>query len=83
MSRLIGLILVLPSRVRLMATLDSTNVGKFAVRRFTSVALIPPTNRLALELVRPVLRQRGRLWLVCFLPRLILCLLLFPRLLLP
>ena len=57
MSRLIGLVLVLPSRVGLMATLDSTNMGEFAVRRFTSVTLIPPTNWLALELIRPVLRQ--------------------------
>ena len=64
-----------------MAALDSTNMCKFAVRRFASVTLIPPTNRLALELVRPVLWQGGRL--VWLLPRLILCLLLFPRLFLP
>ena len=38
-------------------TLDGTYMCEFAVGRFAGVALIPPTNRLALELVGPVLRQ--------------------------
>ena len=66
-----------------MATLDGTYMCEFAVGRFAGVALIPPTNRLGLELVGPVLRQGVGLWLICLLPRLILSLLLFPRLFLP
>ena len=69
--------------MRLMATLDGTYMCEFAVGRFAGVALIPPTNRLALELVSPVLGQGIGLWLLCLLPSLVFCLLLFPRLFLP
>ena len=67
----------------LVTALDSADVCEFAVGRFTGITLTPPTDGLALELVRPVLGKRVGLRLVCLLPRLVLCLLPFPRLLFP